>query len=86
VHLFLNGGNDVIFSDGPAWVTLRTVFLMAIRKVSISERLPCITSEVVDEVIEKMMKQEKDGKTFAPKIYLEEISENVVSMIAFGKR
>jgi nitrogen regulatory protein PII len=67
-------------------VTLRTVFLLAIRKMSISERLPCITSDVVDEVIEKIMRKEKDDKSFDPKIYLEEISENIVSMIGFGKK
>ena len=79
-------GNDIAFSDfGPAWEVLRKMGHSAVRKLSISERLPVLTSDCVDEVMAKLIKEEK-GKPFDPKIYLKSMIDQTMGSIAYGRK
>ena len=78
--------SDVVFADfTPAWETLRKVAHSAVRKYAISERLPVLTSDVVDEIMQIIIIKEKD-KPFNLKDYLDTILNNTLASIAFGKR
>jgi Cytochrome P450 len=80
------GNYDVVLSDfTPEWETLRKVAHSAVRKYAISERLPVLTSDVVDEIMHIIMTKEGD-KPFNPKNYVDTILNNTLASIAFGKR
>ena len=83
----MNGdGTDIAFSDfSPGWEVLRKMGHSAIRKFAISERLPVLISDNVDEVIAKLIKEEK-GKPFDPKIYSKLLINQTMSSIAFGRK
>ena len=79
-------GSDIVFSDfGPAWEVLRKMGHSAVRKFSISERLPVLTSDCVDEVMAKLIEEEK-GKPFDPKIYVKSMIDQTMASIAYGRK
>jgi Cytochrome P450 len=78
--------SDVILSDfTPTWESLRTVAHSAVRKYAVSEKLPVLISDIVDETIQIIVTKE-DGKPFDPKPYMDLIINNTLGSIAFGKR
>ena len=78
--------SDVIFSDfTPTWESLRKVVHSAVRKYAVSEKLPVLTSDIVDEIMQIIITKE-DGKPFDPKPYMDLILNNTIGSIAFGKR
>ena len=76
---------DVIFSDfNKEWEVLRKVFHTAVRKYAVSDKFPPVCSDVVDEVVESMMK--KDGKEIDICQYLFKTVYAILSISAFGKK
>jgi hypothetical protein len=58
---------------------------VAVRKYAISERLPQVTSEIVDEVVAQI-KNENGDQFFDPKIYLDLMVYSLIGTIAFGEK
>jgi hypothetical protein len=83
----INGNaNDIVFCNfGATWEVLRKIGHSAVKMFCISERLPTLTSDNVDEVMTKLI-EEKKGKPFHPKEYLNLIVEQTMASIAFGKK
>ena len=77
--------SDVVFSDfTPAWESLRKVAHSAVRKYAISEKLPVLIVEIIDETMQIIITKE-DGKPFNPKPYMNLIVNKTLGSIAFGK-
>jgi cytochrome P450 len=77
---------DVASSDfNHEWEVLRKVTHAALRKYAVSEKLPLLVSDVVDEVYEEMVRKEGSG-AFDVNKYLYLIMYSIISTSAFGKR
>ena len=77
---------DIVNSDfNPEWEVLRKVTHSALRKYAVSEKLPVLVSEVVDDVLTEI--QEKEGnQPFNITHYLYLTMYSILSSSAFGKR
>ena len=77
---------DVVNSDfNPEWEVLRKVTHSALRKYAVSEKLPVLVSEVVDDVVTEIQVKE-GGQPFDITHYLYLTMYSILSSSAFGKR
>lgn len=82
--LFLNGHNDIIMTNySPLWDALRKMFVLAIRKYTVSEKLPILVDDVINEVVPLMLAEKK---AFDPNDHLYLALYNIIASTAFGKR
>ena len=78
---------NVIFSDfNKEWEVLKKVSHAAVRKYAVSEKLAHVVADVVDEVVDKIFKDEGIGKEIDMKPYLSKSVYCIIACSAFGKR
>ena len=78
---------DVILSDfNKEWEVLRKVSHAAVRKYAVSEKLTHVVTDVVDEVVAKIFKNEGIDKEIDMKPYLFQSLHCIIACSAFGKR
>lgn len=84
--LFGPKGSDIVFADyGRCWEVLRRVMHSAVRKYAVSEPLPVLVADVVDEAM-MLIKDKHKSEPFDPREYIHLIVYNILAQSAFGKK
>lgn len=79
-----SGSQNIFSQSGPYWEALRKVALVAVRKFAVSESLPQITCEVMDEAIDLMLSREP--QPINPIQYIDFMIYNSLAVTAYGQK
>lgn len=83
-EMFLDGHNDVMIGDfGPCWETLRKLLFTAVRKYAVSDKLPILIDDSINQIVPLMLAEE-DG--FDPHNFSYLVVYNILASTAFRKR
>lgn len=78
---------DLALADfNPEWEVLRKVAHSALRKYAVSDTLPRVVSDVVDEVLEHLKSSIRDGKEIDMKHWTFKTIYSILASSAFGQR
>ena len=79
-------GIDVVFSDfGREWEVLRQVAYAAVRKYAVHDQLPTLVADVVDEVVDSIIKTH-GLMPFDIEDYLYLMTFNILAQISYGQK